>query len=407
MAAIKKLGPRKYEVRGDFYDDEGRRHQVERRFKTKTEADELKAKLDLGQAQAVVVRPPLFSSWIKEWFATYQVVAELEVLTICGYQKVVDRLIVAFGPLRLNQITPSRIEGLYKRMMFPAKGTDDEITKRPLSGATCVRHHAVLRKAMEYALRDGYVQYNPCDRVKKPRGDAPEITPPTADEVNELLDEQEGKVPFVAILLLAKTVARESEVLGLQWHDIDFNIHKIHYQRARVVPGQKTLENIALPKGSHVEQYGKTKYIIKDHLKSRHNRWSDMDSELEDVLRAERKRQLENRLRYGESYNDTPYVCVDDLGLPIHSKRIHDATPDGMRVHDLRHAGASIMLGENVPLPVVSKALGHTTTVTTAKVYAHAIEDQNQRAAQAISANIGKSKIRNSSHKIPHDRTKG
>jgi integrase len=58
-----------------------------------------------------------------------------------------------------------------------------------------------------------------------------------------------------------------------------------------------------------------------------------------------------------------------------------------IRVHDLRHTSATLMLDAGVPLVTVSKILGHSSVAVTAKIYAHALDKSK---ASAIATRSGR-----------------
>jgi integrase len=58
-------------------------------------------------------------------------------------------------------------------------------------------------------------------------------------------------------------------------------------------------------------------------------------------------------------------------------------------LHTLRHSHASHLLSRGVPLPVVSERLGHSDANITARIYAHALPSDDQRAADEWDAIIG------------------
>jgi integrase len=58
--------------------------------------------------------------------------------------------------------------------------------------------------------------------------------------------------------------------------------------------------------------------------------------------------------------------------------------PETVRYHDLRHGAASLLLAQNIPLPVVSNVLGHANTSITGRVYAHMIDGMDGMAAQGM-----------------------
>jgi integrase len=61
----------------------------------------------------------------------------------------------------------------------------------------------------------------------------------------------------------------------------------------------------------------------------------------------------------------------------------------GERMHDLRHAAATLMLRDGLPVTEVSAVLGHAQTSTTLNVYAHALPDKNARVAAAMERLLG------------------
>jgi integrase len=61
----------------------------------------------------------------------------------------------------------------------------------------------------------------------------------------------------------------------------------------------------------------------------------------------------------------------------------------GVRFHDLRHAHATQLLAAGVPVRTVSGRLGHATAMTTLNVYAHVLEESDERAASVIGEILG------------------
>lgn len=107
------------------------------------------------------------------------------------------------------------------------------------------------------------------------------------------------------------------------------------------------------------------------------------------VLRRAKRRQLENRLRYGEYWTDSGFVFTDELGNHLKPKTVYDdfkkvveaiGSPS-TRFHDLRHsyAVASIRSGDNIK--TVQENLGHATAAFTLDVYGHVTEQIKQESA--------------------------
>jgi integrase len=63
----------------------------------------------------------------------------------------------------------------------------------------------------------------------------------------------------------------------------------------------------------------------------------------------------------------------------------------GSSLHTLRHSHGSQLLANGVPLPVVSKRLGHSSVYVTATVYSHALTNDELAAADVWDSSIQKS----------------
>ena len=116
----------------------------------------------------------------------------------------------ALGHLRLARLAPVDIQAMEARLL--------ESGKSPRS----VQHiHAVLREALKHAMRWGMTFRNAADGVDTPRPQRPEIQPPSAEAVWEILDLAEETPYRAALLFMAFTGCRRGEALGLRWSDVD------------------------------------------------------------------------------------------------------------------------------------------------------------------------------------------
>lgn len=109
-----------------------------------------------------------------------------------------------------------------------------------------------------------------------------------------------------------------------------------------------------------------------------------------DILKRVRRRQLENRLKFGECYHDSGFVFTDELGQHLKHQTVYlnfkqvvesIGSPE-TRFHDLRHsyAVASIKSGDDIK--TVQENLGHATAAFTLDVYGH-VTDQMKKASAA------------------------
>jgi integrase len=111
-----------------------------------------------------------------------------------------------------------------------------------------------------------------------------------------------------------------------------------------------------------------------------------------DVLRAWRRRQSEDRLLAGPDWKDGGLVFTRPDGTPIHPERL-SRTFDQLvakhklrkiRLHDLRHTHASLLLKDGVPIKVVSERLGHASATFTLNTYQWLLPGMQAQAAAAF-----------------------
>ena len=114
-----------------------------------------------------------------------------------------------------------------------------------------------------------------------------------------------------------------------------------------------------------------------------------MPDEVVEVLKAARKRQTEERLRFGEGYGPGEYAASDEQGMPYHpnlltfrwGKLLDDLKITRVRLHDARHSCATLMHLRGVPIAVIAAWLGHASAAFTMSVYAHSQDDALKAAA--------------------------
>lgn len=159
---------------------------------------------------------------------------------------------------------------------------------------------------------------------------------------------------------------REGECLGLSWGQVDF-------EKGRITVSQQLQKEKA--KGG--------RYYIAPSTKSGKPRTIEPPPIAFEYLRAERVKQLENRLKAGPAWcNPDDLVFTDEAGkhYALHTlyKRFKTIAasigrPDA-RPHDLRHTAATVAIASGADIKNVQDLLGHATASFTLNVYAHTSE---------------------------------
>lgn len=193
-----------------------------------------------------------------------------------------------------------------------------------------------------------------------------------ADQVATLVLAIQGNIMELPILLALWCCLRESEICGLKWTDIDWEHHRLHVYRARVLTGRR----------GTTEKGPKT-------LES--DRWINLDPYLVDRLRAAREAsggEFVTRLS-GSSMLDRLQTILRHNGLPK------------IRFHDLRHSNASIMAMTGVPQYLAQRRGGWSTPDTMNRIYTHTMESGGSVADEKVNAFFHR--ILDASHDISHD----
>jgi integrase len=117
-------------------------------------------------------------------------------------------------------------------------------------------------------------------------------------------------------------------------------------------------------------------------------------------LRRVKRAQAERRLRLGLEWHDEDLVADRGDGAPLHPdswtkafRRLVDRVdgiPAGTRLHDVRHAVATMMLAEGVHPAIASAVLGHANPAFTMSVYQHVLDGMTDQAADAVQRALGR-----------------
>ena len=232
-----------------------------------------------------------------------------------------------------------------------------------------------LHKALSQAVSDGLVQRNGA-QVKAPRPGKPEIKPLSPDQARKLVKTAyETGDRYTALHVVAlHTGLREGEMLGLRWDDLDLEAVTPTLQVRRTLSETRVGHKCELPKS------GKGCSIR-------------LSRKAVEALRSHRARQAEEKLRLGSLWQDNGLVFPTTIGtttrgtnlLGRHFKPLlKQAELPGIRLHDLRHTCATILLMAGKHPKYVQELLGHASINITLDTYSHVLPDMQEKAAKAL-----------------------
>lgn len=312
----------------------------------------------------------LFINFMRNWLKMIKV--SVEETTYYGYEKLLNgRMTTYFGDKKiiLQNIKPKDIQNFYQYLI-------DE----GLSGNTVKHYHAIIRKALQYAVRTDILLSNPADKVELPKIQPYNANYYSNQEILTLLKVIENTKLETPVLLGCYYGLRRSEIVGLKWSAIDF-----------------TRENIFINHTvTQITQNHSKKLVIKDKTKTRS---STRELPLQEVVKSYlldlKEKQKQNRIICGNSYNEKylDYICVDEAGNLLNPDYISHAFTKllkrnnlkQIRFHDLRHSCASLLLAEGRNIKEIQAWLGHSNYNTTADIYAHLDSSALKESAKAIS----------------------
>jgi integrase len=238
-----------------------------------------------------------------------------------------------------------------------------------LSPRTVEYCRAVLRRALNQAVRWGYIPRNVATFVDAPRSQRPDPQPLSPEEVRSFLaavkDDRLLALYSVAIAL----GLRQGEALGLRWDDIDL--------RGGALSVRRQLQRID---GS---------LQLVDLKTARSRRTIRLPEVLVQQLTTHRSRQDEERRLAGTRWHEYGLVFTTTLGTPIDARNLvrwfHEhqerAGLRHIRFHDLRHTCATLLLVQGVHPRVVMEILGHSQISLTMDTYSHVIPTLQEDAA--------------------------
>ena len=310
--------------------------------------------------------------WIDTWLTDY--CRGLRPSTQDDYRRKADRHIIpALGGAYLVQLTPTQVQRWVNRL------SENREDQKGLSPKSVKNIHGILHTALKQAVSSGLLKTNPADNTKLPSVKRPELKPLMDENVNAFLRAIRGHRYESLFLVALFTGMRQSELLGLQWRDVDFESQKVTVRR-----------QLQKEKGR-----GGVYYFV-DETKNGKDRVVPLAPSVVKVLRTQQRQQAEWQLMAGELWENLyGLVFTDEIGQHLSHKSVYNnfkkvVTKIGcpeVRFHDLRHSCAILELQAGVSVKAVQEQLGHFSSAFTMDVYAavsEAMMDDTRRRVEKI-----------------------
>lgn len=332
--------------------------------------------IDVQHGRTAPSRSLTVSQLAQQWWESSA--RDLSPSTRIGYHYWLEsRVLPEFAKKRISAVTTADVERWYGRLRDG---------KRPLGIRSIRGCRTVLSAMFSAAVRWGYLPSSPVERARVPK--APKWTPHAPEPAHvaariALADARDPDFGLFARVAVALG-ARRGELAGLRWTAVDLDEGIVRIDTAVVSAddngsGRRTGRQLA----------------TKD-TKTHAARTVALDPGTIQALREMRRRHIEAALACGVPYPADAYLWRADPGGTTPTppdrfsyawRKIDEAVDDGahVRLHDLRHYHATMLVGAGVPLPSVRDRLGHSS-ITVTNIYVDGRPEWDRKSAEIIGA---------------------
>lgn len=292
----------------------------------------------------------LLTDFLMTWLETLK--SQVRPNTLVGYQHMFRKHIDPW--FRPRGITLRGASPLDFQQFVNAKYAEG------LSATSIAKYHSLCNKALRFAVTMQMIPVNPAAQVMLPRRDKFIGQVYDKEQITRLLHAAQGSPVETALILTATYGLRRSEAAGLRWSAVNFKENTLLINHTAVKVGRSTL--------------------YADQVKTKSSyRTLPLTPQLRRHLKQLRQAQRIHQRSLGEAYVQSDYVCRFVDGRPLPPEYItrtfrqiqKQAGLPHIRLHDLRHSSATLLLGAGFSLKQIQEWLGHSDIATTANIYVH------------------------------------
>ena len=331
---------------------------------------------------------------------------QLRPRTYVSYEHVVHaHLEPGLGRVRLARLAPQDVATWLSR--HQANGA---------SARTARYARAVLRAALNQALRWELVARNAAALTDPPRHAAREIQPLTPSQATTLLAALAGHRLEALVSVGLGLGLRLGEALGLRWDavDLEAGVLSVRQTLERAGGDPVARRRLTAQRRQLLDELDATRdRVVRDRLTTRlarvrqqlkaaqttirfaepktkrSRRTITIPEIVTDALRAHRKRQVEERLAAGPRWREAGLVFTSSVGTPLDARNLtrtfkailRQVGLPAIRYHDLRHTAATLLLAQGVDPRTIMETLGHCQISLTLNTYTHVVPALQREAA--------------------------
>jgi integrase len=341
----------------------GQRRRKDVYGKTRKEVVEKLQALQRAHAAGMTFSKLTVKAFLEQWLEQ-TVKRKNRVRTYDKYaQDIEHHLTPALGHHQLAKLTPSHVQALLNQL------EDAGLSHRSIRNV-----RAVLRCALNQALRFGYVTRNVATLVDVPGGVTFQPVPIDEAQAQRLIEATRGHRFEVLFRFALGLGLRKGEILGLRWEDVDL-----------AAATMRISGSLQRQRGKLERSATKTDASIRTIA---------LPPTLLAMLRKHRERQEQLRI-VARRWTDSGLVFTSSVGTAIEPSDLsrefkkvlkQAGLPENLRFHDLRHACATLLIVMGVHPRVVMEILGHSQIGTTMNIYAHVLPRVQREAVTGLDA---------------------
>ena len=274
----------------------------------------------------------------------------------CYAELVRTNLVPALGSILLTKLRSAQISEAYAGALVDGRRDG----KGGLSPATVVYWHRLLKAALQQAVSWQILLRNPADAVSPPKTERHGMSIYDVEQIASLLEAARDTRLHMLVTLAVQCGLRRGEIAALRWRHVDL----AHAQLTIVESMEQTKSGIRVkrPKSGKGRAVAIAPSLVGD-------------------LHQHRLHQTEELLRLGVRLTEDAIVVAQADGMPYQPRSLSRAWEQWIvttelppiRLHDLRHSSASLMLASGIHPKIVSERLGHSRIGITLDLYSHTV----------------------------------
>jgi integrase len=323
------------------------------------------ARSDLSDGYTLDTEHVKVGRFLNEWLE-HSAKPAVRPSTYESYSQIVCRYLAP----RIGRVELSKLSALHVRQCLndllarggvPEKDENGETHETGLSARTVQYCRAVLRKALNQAVKYGMVKRNAAAMTEAPKVVRAEISPYSPEQARAFLEAVKGDRLEALFTVAVALGLRQGEILGLRWGDVD-------------------LDGACLSVRCQLQRVDGTPQFVEPKT-TRSRRTIKLPAVAVSALHAHVARQAQDRELAGDRWQEWNLVFTSTIGTPIESCNLNHrfqqiAKKAGLpkvRFHDLRHTAATLLLAQGVHARLVMEILRHSSISLTLNTYSHVI----------------------------------